>query len=82
MMISLEFKSSIVFNFSFFIMPKTTLLYKYSIYTADKITPVAVKKASSGLNLKAPKIVKNSPTKPLVPGKPTEASVNIMKVTA
>ena len=81
MMISLGFKSRIVFSFSFSIIPKTILLYKYSIYIADRMIPVAVKKAINGLNLKAPKIIKNSPTKPLVPGKPIEARVNIMKAT-
>jgi len=58
MMISLKSKSSNVSSFSFFDTPKTTLLYKYNIYIADKIIPVAVKKASNALNLKAPKIVK------------------------
>ena len=82
MMVSLKFKSSIFFSFSFFIMPKITLLYKYNIYTADKITPVVAKKAKKILNLNAPKIVKNSPTNPLVPGKPIEASVNNINTIA
>ena len=42
---------------------------------------VAVKRATTELYLKAPIIIKNSPTKPLVPGKPTEANVKIIKDT-
>ena len=38
--------------------------------------PVAEKRANKELYLKAPIIIKNSPTKPLVPGKPTEANTN------
>ena len=39
-------------------------------------------KATQVLALNAPIRVRNSPTKPLVPGKPTFAMVKIMKVTA
>ena len=44
--------------------------------------PVAAKAATQVLTWKAPSMTRNSPTKPLVPGRPTEASMNTMKTTA
>ena len=44
--------------------------------------PVAAKSAIQVLTWKAPTMTRNSPTKPLVPGMPTEASMNSMKISA
>ena len=46
------------------------------------MTPVAAKAATQVLCWNAPASVRNSPTNPLVPGKPTFASVNSMKTNA
>src|SRR5437764_1098620 len=44
--------------------------------------PVVAKKVTAVLTWKVPTSDRNSPTKPLVPGKPTEASMNTMKTAA
>ena len=46
------------------------------------MTPVVAKNATQGLARKAPSSVRNSPTKPDVPGRPTLAMVKTMKTTA
>jgi hypothetical protein len=46
------------------------------------MTPEVAMKATQGLALKAPSSVRNSPTKPAVPGRPTLAMVKTMKMTA
>ena len=61
------------------ILPKTTFLYKNNPYIADKITPVAAKIAAIFEILKVAITIKNSPMKPLVPGKATFAIVKIIK---
>jgi hypothetical protein len=43
------------------------------------MTRVAMKKGAQVLSLKTPTMTRNSPMKPLVPGRPTEAMVKIMK---
>ena len=45
------------------------------------MTPVVAKNATQVLTWKMPSSVRNSPTKPLVPGRPTLAMVKIMKTT-
>ena len=54
-------------------------MYKERPYIADKITPIAAKIATGFETLKAAITVKNSPTKPLVPGRATFAIVKIIK---
>jgi len=44
--------------------------------------PVVASTATQELTRKAPSRLKNSPTNPVVPGKPTLASVNSMKQKA
>ncbi len=41
--------------------------------------PVQMKAATQVLTWNRPAITRNSPRKPLVPGKPTDASMNSMK---
>ena len=45
---------------------------------APKITPILAITATKKLSLKAPINIKNSPIKPLVPGKPSDAKANNM----
>ena len=45
-------------------------------------TAKAAKKATQLLTWKAPSSTRNSPTKPAVPGRPTEAKVNSMNMKA
>jgi hypothetical protein len=47
---------------------------------ADRITPVAPRTPTQVLTWKTPISVRNSPTKPEVPGRPTLAMVNSMKI--
>ena len=61
--------------------PKTTLLYSQSIYAAPRITPKLAITATKKLSLKAAIKIKNSPIKPLVPGKPRAAKVNNINKT-
>ena len=49
---------------------------------ADRITPVVAKNDTVVLARKAPSSVRNSPTKPEVPGRPTLAMVKTMNATA
>ena len=49
------------------------------MYAAPIITPRLAKTATKKLSLNAPIKIKNSPTKPLVPGRPRAANVNIIK---
>ncbi len=44
--------------------------------------PVAISAATQVLTLKVPTRTRISPTKPLVPGRPTEASMNSMNTVA
>ena len=67
------------FTASFVIFSKITFLYNHNPYTAERITPLAAKKAKILLNEKIAIMVKNSPTKPLVPGKPILARVKTIK---
>ena len=46
------------------------------------MTPVAAKMTTQVFTRNVPTIVKNSPTNPLVPGRPILASVNTMKQAA
>ena len=46
------------------------------MYAAPKITPILAITATKKLSLKAPINIKNSPIKPLVPGKPRDAKAN------
>ena len=46
------------------------------------MTPVVARTAYSTLALNVPTNIKNSPTKPFMPGKPIEDSVTIIKKTA
>ena len=48
------------------------------MYAAPKITPILAITATKKLSLKAPINIKNSPIKPLVPGKPSDAKANNM----
>ncbi len=49
------------------------------MYIAPRNKAVAARKHSSVETWKVPKRIRNSPTKPLVPGRPTEASMKHMK---
>ena len=62
--------------------PKMTRRYIYSMYMAPRTTPVAVSAATQVLTWKMPSRIRNSPMKPPVPGRPTEASMNTMNVHA
>ena len=46
------------------------------------MTPVVAKNATQVLTWNTPSSVRNSPTKPLVPGRPTLAMVKTMKTSA
>ena len=46
------------------------------MYAAPRITPRLAITATKKLSLKTPIKIKNSPMKPLVPGKPSAAKVN------
>ena len=73
------FVRSVSFLISAFTSPKFTFLYNSNIYEAPKMTPTAVKIVKYTLTLMVDMITRNSPTNPLVPGKPTEESINTMK---
>ena len=81
MNISDLFKSTIRFKSELIIFPKTTLLYNQSIYAAPIITPKLAITATKKLSLNAPIKIKNSPTNPLVPGRPKAANVNNINKT-
>ena len=51
------------------------------MYAAPRITPKLAITATKKLSLKTPINIKNSPIKPLVPGKPRAARVNNMNKT-
>ena len=74
--------SVIDFKLSLINWPRTIRRYSHSAYAADKITPDVAKSATQVLTLKIPTKVKNSPTKPDVPGKPTFAKVKNIKINA
>ena len=76
------FKSIIFFNSEFISFPKITLLYNQSIYAAPMITPKLANTATKKLSLKAAIKIRNSPINPVVPGKWSAASVNMMNRTA
>ena len=75
------FKSTICFKSELTSFPKTTLLYNQSIYAAPIITPKLAITATKKLSLNAPIKIKNSPTNPLVPGRPKAANVNNINKT-
>ena len=52
------------------------------MYVAPRTSPVAVNSATQLLAFHAPTSTSISPTNPLVPGSPTEASIMNMKNTA
>ena len=62
--------------------PHTPVPYNKALETAFMPDANEVIVATKKLFLKAPISIKNSPTKPLVPGKPIAASVNIINNTA
>ena len=49
------------------------------MYAAERITPVLARIATKKLTLKVPTKTKNSPTNPLVPGKPNVANAKTIK---
>ncbi len=50
------------------------------MYTAVKMMPVAASAATARFHWKAPTRIRNSPTKPLSPGSPSEESVTSRKI--
>ena len=52
------------------------------LYGADRITPVVARNATQVLARNAPIRLRNSPTNPEVPGRPTLASVKTMNTKA
>ena len=52
------------------------------MYMAPRTIAVAARKHSSVDTRKVPSRIRNSPTKPLVPGSPTEASIKHMNTKA
>ena len=77
--ISFLVKSNISIKSSFTKAPKITFLYSQREYVAANTTPVVAKIAKYVFTLKIESNTKNSPTKPLVPGKPKLAKMKIMK---
>ena len=78
--ISSKIERSFTFIFKFsLVTPKNTFLYKINMYDAASITPKADMNATMVFLLYAASNVKNSPTKPELPGKPSEPNVNIKK---
>ena len=53
--------------------PNQTRLYIHSVYAAPRIMIVAARKPSQKLTLIAARMTMNSPTNPLVPGRPALA---------
>ncbi len=52
------------------------------MYPAPMMMPVAASTPAHWLAVNPPRIIRNSPTNPLVEGRPIEASVNTMKSEA
>ena len=64
------FKSLSPATCSFATAPNTTRLYIHSVYAAPEMSVVAATNASQKFAFIAPMITMNSPTKPLVAGRP------------
>ena len=63
-------------TWSFATAPKITRLYIQSVYAAPKISVVAARNAIQKFAFMAPMMTMNSPTKPLVAGRPQLAIAN------
>ena len=76
--ISLLVKSNISDRSSLIKAPNIILLYSHKEYVAANTTPVVANIAKYVLTVNIERSTKNSPTKPLVPGKPRLANIKII----
>lgn len=60
-------------------LPKKSLTNKFKEYIKDNIKGIQVNKKKLGLKKKPPALIKNSPTKFIVPGNPKLDKVKIKK---
>ena len=73
---SRPFRSLSAATCGFATAPNITRLYIHSVYAAPRTMVLAARKASQKPVFIAPRITRNSPTKPLVAGRPLFAMAN------